>query len=159
MLGVVLALSFWSGLMGHHDDIRRESVRLNRWTLDVRRDTFTGETTCTIKGANMVLENRVLTFSFGRRVDTANAIFRVDLGGVQAVGPLGPEAAGLGARLSSSDLGNPSGGLVHIPAHYLQGAGSVRIRPNPTSRDKIFSLNALAEAVATGVGKGCPPFS
>ena len=155
MIGPILALAFWSAAGRHPREISHERVRADHWTVDVRRDSFTGETQCVLRGPDVTLSHQVLTFRFRPSVDTANALFRADLGPVRNVGLMGPEAAGLGARLSSDDLGNPSGGRVHIPAHYLRSTKSVRIRPNPRGNDKVFDLGGLDAAVAAANQKGC----
>jgi hypothetical protein len=156
MIGAVVALALFAQAR-QTADVTREFVPVRGWTLEVRRDRFSGETSCAFRTRDIALEKDVFTFSFPATVNTANAMFRVDDGRPQAIGPLGPEAAGLGVALSSDDLRNPSGGRVHIPARHLQGANSLRIRPNLNDGDKIFGLGGLKDALALAATKGCSP--
>ena len=125
------------------------------WRLQLRRDSFTDTTRCQLNGSGARFSGGVVTFSFGRRVDTANALFRVDGGAVRSAGEVGPEAAGLGAALLSSNTYNPSDGRVIIPWSQLKAAGRIDIRPNSRATPRAFGVGALRDAVEQARAYGC----
>ncbi len=125
------------------------------WRLRLRRDAFTGATRCELNAGGARFAGGVVTFSFGPSVDTANALFRVDGGAVRSAGEVGPEAAGLGAALLSSNTRNPSNGRVIIPWSQLKAAERVDVRPNSRAAPRGFGLVELRVAVEQARTYGC----
>lgn len=157
MIVAATALALWSGLLQPwmSEAHTERYTAAQGWVLEVRRDAFTSATTCQIKARDMTYRHGVLTFRFATRVDTANALYRIDQGPAQSVGLVATEAAGLGAEFRSQNMKNPSNGRVHIPAAYLQTAQTVSIRPNPKRRSKAFSLTGFDKALSAAKDQGC----
>jgi hypothetical protein len=126
------------------------------WRLIVYKDRFTSAEHCEIVSRKLVYRAGVVTFRFGRSVDTANAIFRTDSDAARSVGDVAVEAAGKGAKFLTSNAINPSNGEVHIPAAQLDGHRTVAIRPNLKASVRTFSLEGLAPSLAAAAAHGCP---
>ena len=125
------------------------------YRLALVRDDFRKTVTCRLDAADVRYAGGVVTFSFGRRTDTANALFRIDDGPLRAAGELGPEAAGLGAPFYSSNISNPSDGRVRLPYRVLQGARAIAIRANDHRAHRTFPLVPLQAALAEARARGC----
>lgn len=154
---ISIALTLLGGLwpFGDEIDVRRYAPAKG-WVLVVEKDRFTGESRCTgRRRGGVTYRNGVVTFRFGEHVGTAQAQFRVDGGPARWARDFAVEAAGKGASFRSDNLDNPTGGLVHLPASVLQGAGSVAIRPDRDGRARTFSLKGLAETMAAAQAQGC----
>ena len=160
MIGALATLALLSGLYHPSGAAPRHAVqvehyRVGRWRLDVRRDRFLYQTTCSIRRDRVEYRHGVVAFEFGPGVNTANAIFRIDDAAPQGVGSVAVQAAGLGAALSGPSLHNPSGGRVYIPADKLTDARKVAIRPNAQSWHQTFDLTGLSKAVDVAKAKNC----
>ena len=125
------------------------------WRLMRTDDRFTGAVGCKLEREDVRLFAGVVTFSFGHRTDTANAIYRLDGGPLRAAGELGPEVAGHGVSYISGDSWNPSDGRVRVPWTTLAGAQRIEIRANPKRRSRSFALDSLDAAVAAARQGGC----
>ena len=125
------------------------------WRLSRTRDGFSGTTGCKLERRDVRLFSGVVTFSFGKSIDTANAVYRLDGGPVRAAGELGPEVAGHGVSYLSGNTWNPSDGRVRMPWTTLAGAKLVDIRANPRRRPRAFPLDSLGAAVAAARQGGC----
>lgn len=162
MNGAVLALALLPSIFGppfeaqsRHGHDATVVSKLSGWRLAERRDRFTGLAACRLSAHDMRYVHGVVTFSFAHRIDTANALFKVDDGPARTVGSVQPEAAGLGAALLSDDTWNPSDGRVLIPTSQLKGAQAVSIRPSAKARTRTFQLNGLEQALETARAQGC----
>lgn len=156
-LALLSALSHpFAGLSPHpRGDVQASHYRLEGWRLDVRKDQFSGLTSCKLQRGDVLLERGVAVFQFRRSVDTANALFRLDEGQPQTAGSVAVEAAGLGAQLRTGNLKNPSDGRVTIPYRVIGGARLVSIRPNPRTSHRDFNLVGLPAAVGAAQAQGC----
>jgi hypothetical protein len=147
------AMAFLGGLLnfgslfGGHPDQTVEHARVMGWNLEVNQDSFAGTTACSIRKSAMTYRHGVVTFQFGRHVNTALAQFRVDDGPARDASSVSIAAAGLGARLTGRNLDNPSDGAVNIPAAELSGARQVSIRTDNRAGHRVFDLSGLSEAL------------
>jgi hypothetical protein len=161
MVGAVAALALLSGLFhpggspASRPDLQVQHYRVTGWRLEVRRDRFTDVAACTIQRSDITYDRGLLTFRFGHRIDTANALFRVDDGPVRTAGSVAVKAAGMGARFNGPNLANPSDGEVHIPADDVAQAARISIKPNSKMTHRTFDLTGLSNAIETAKAKGC----
>lgn len=125
------------------------------WRLSRTKDDFTETVGCKLERRDVRLFSGVVTFSFGRNTDTANAIYRLDGGPVRTAGELGPEVAGHGVSYMTGNTWNPSDGRVRVPWTTLTGARSIDIRANPKRHPRAFALDSLDAAVAAARDGGC----
>jgi hypothetical protein len=149
------ALALFGALLHHHGEVRVKHYQLKHWLIEVRSDQFTGKTVCTMDNHDIAYDHGVVTFSFHHRVDTADAVYRIDHGPLQRAVLVAPEAAALGARLGTDNPTNPSDGRVPIPAAYLKTAASIAIKPNTHAQSRAFALNGFGDALAAIKGQGC----
>lgn len=125
------------------------------WVLKVADDRFGGVKTCTLRRGRISYANKVVTFHLGSRVNTAQARFRLDNGAVRSAGEVAVQAAGRGAGLRTTNLRNPSGGKVHIPAEFVVNGQSLAIHAGPGARVRTFNLRGLAASVDVAKAQGC----
>jgi hypothetical protein len=158
MAGAVAALALL-GLIHHGDGERRDAqvqhARIDGWRLEVRQDRFTGKALCTLERDHVAYDHGVVTFAFGRQVDTASATYRLDGGPVRRAGDVAVEAAGMGVRFDTQNLANPSNGEVHIPARELGEAHKIYIRANTRMTHRIFDLTGLPAALDAARSRNC----
>lgn len=138
-----------------HADVQTSRYGLQGWRIDVRHDRFAGRTRCVIHRGDVSSEHGVVAFHFHHWIDTANAEFRIDGQQAQPVGTVVVEVAGLGERLETSNITNPSGGKVALPLRLVEGARVVSIRPNARSNHRDFDLKGFGAAVAAARVQGC----
>lgn len=156
MIGLLASLSLFSSLLPHPGgQVLTERQRSGGWTLEVRRDSFSGAVSCRIAGPDAQAAHGVATFRFHQWVDTFHAQFKLDDGKVISAQAVGPEAAEHGARLWTDNISNPSDGRVAIPLDQLVSARAVTIRPNPHSRPRTFRLEGLHSLSDAAKSKGC----
>ena len=125
------------------------------WRLERTDDAFTHAAACRLERRDVQVASGVVTFSFGRRVDTANALYRLDGGPVRTVGELGPEVAGHGISYLGRNTWNPSDGRVRVPWTTLAGARSIGIRADVKRPAREWELDSLDAAVAAARLAGC----
>ena len=143
-----------------HGEVRTTFTRLpDGWRLSKVSDSFTGVGSCRLDGHGVRLSAGLATFSFGGKVDTANAVWRLDGGPLRSIGEVGPEVAGMGVNLISNNTWNPSDGRVRIPWTRLAGAERLDIRANPGRDHRSFALSSLRGAVDAARGYGCTDFA
>lgn len=141
---------------GEASQVRTEKTPLGGgWRLVRTADPFTGLASCTVDSDRVRFQSGVATFSFGAKVDTANALFRIDGGAVHNVGEVGPQVAGMGTVLISRNTFNPSDGRVRLPWSQLASAQRVDIRPNDRRYHQSFDLTGLNAALAQARAQGC----
>ncbi len=96
-----------------------------------------------------------MRFSLGAKVDTSDALFKIDEAPAR---PWRAEIAGLvagGASVQDDSLRNPSQGYVVLPLAQVIRARRVQIRAGATGRPVSFDVDSLADAVVTAAAKGC----
>ena len=141
---------------GPNPQVSTEKTALDGdWRLVRTADPFTGLASCAVDGRRISFQGGVATFSFGAKVDTANALYRVDAGPIHNVGEVGPQIAGMGVSLFSRNTFNPSDGRVRLPWSQLAGAQRVDIRPNDHRYHQSFDLAGLNAALAQARAQGC----
>ena len=161
MIGVVTAFALFGGALNfggssaHGPDLQVKHYALKGWRIDVGHDRFKNSTVCSIRKSTVLYSHGVLTFRFGHKVDTANAVFRVDDGPLLAVGSVAVKAAGLGAPFNGPNLNNPSDGAVYIPADDVGNARQVSIKPNSKMTHRVFGLTGLSQAIEAAKGQNC----
>ena len=166
MLGAIAALAllgpfhvqnpFHAFKPGPSPQVRTERSRLpGGWRLARTDDPFTATSGCKLERRDVRMFSGVVTFSFGKEVDTANAVYKLDGGPVRTAGELGPEVAGHGVSYLSGNTYNPSDGRVRVPWTTLAGARRIDIRVNAKRRPRSFALDGLDAAVAAARQGGC----
>jgi hypothetical protein len=132
-------------------------TRIGQWTLVVRRDRFSGATNCELRARAMSYARGVVTFRFGRGVQTYDAIYRVDDGPAVSWRVNAMTLASTGALAQSDDLANPSGGRVVTPLSVLSGAQTITIRPALGKKPHTFKVADLPSAMAAAEAADCGP--
>lgn len=141
---------------GERSQLQTEKTPLGGgWRLVRTSDPFTSLASCMVDSRRVRFQGGVVTFTFGPRVDTANALYRIDGGAVHNVGEVGPQVAGLGTSLFSRNTFNPSDGRVRLPWSQLATAHRVDIRPNDRRYHQSFDLAGLNAALAEARSRGC----
>jgi len=138
---------------------RIERHRLGLWTLEAYADRFTGTRICRLSGDRMDYHRGVVVLRLPKREDTSAAIYRVDSGEPIDTRTEAMEMARRGLALYDDTLGNPSGGLVRVPAARLTGANIIWVRADVRTRPERFKITGLAAALAAAQAAGCPPES
>lgn len=156
MIASVVALAFWPSLFGPPAPPAVQKYRVAGWTAERRFNRFTGEVRCRLRRGSVTYEGGLMTLRLGRRVNTANAVFRVDGGQPRLAADVRFEAVSLGADIHHDRLPNPSRGEVHIPARLLAAAGAVAVRPRADAGDvRTFRIAGLEAAIAAAAARGC----
>lgn len=130
------------------------------WHVDATKDRFTGEMRCRIyqgkrKKPDVAYAQGVLTFQFGRHLDTTNASFQIDGGDVQPWISIYPQIIATGGRVRGKSLDNPTEGKVMLPVSILSGAHLVTIRPTLRKAPRSFSVGGFDDALSSGVAQNC----
>jgi len=146
--------------LGHPVELRRPAGgeargRIGPWTLQVKRDGFTGQVTCSLVAPRMSFDHAAVTFRFSPRTETFDAIYRVDAGPAHSWRPNAMALAAHGVQLQSDDARNPSGGRVTLPYTALVGGKTVWIRPSAKARAWPFRIEELTSAVNAAKSSGC----
>jgi len=158
-LAVALTLLAFPGHHADHRPAHRDTHgRAGAWSWRIRTDRFTGEISCRLTANDVSYDRRALTFRLGDGVDTNAAMIRIDGGPVRPAHAADMQLAALGVRLENDSLGNPSGGLVHIPEANLDvEAGRVDIRATAHSRIRRFRVDGFRAAFDAATAAGCQP--
>jgi len=127
--------------------------RIGGWTLRVHSDRFSGGVSCRLFKHNVDYQRDALVFRLSRRASTLTSVYRIDGGAPRAASADALELARMGFAIYQDDLANPSGGVVRIPAHRLQGAKSVAIE---VWREPVtFDITGLDAALDAASKSGC----
>ena len=146
------AMLFLPWLHGPTTDTR---ARIDQWSLDVRKDTFSGRIACELSSPRINYQRQSLVIHFPANIDTDDAVYRIDNGPpIQARSDL-LELARLGFSVEAGGLDNPSEGLVRVPVERLDGALVIAVQPRPNARPSLFKIAGLAEALAKAEAAGC----
>jgi hypothetical protein len=123
--------------------------------LVARRDDFAGAVHCRLRGRRMSWKDGAIVFQFSRRINTFDALYRLD--GAQPVSWRinAMSLASSGVRFNDENLSNPSDGRVAIPLQVLNGAKSISIRPAVGERPLAFDLADLPSALRAAREAGC----
>lgn len=127
--------------------------RVASWTLRIHTDSFAEKVTCRLFKHRIRRERDALSFELGRRVRSFGAVYRIDDKPPRKASDDAADLAHMGLALANDDLGNPSGGLVHIPLAQLSGARTVTIEVK--RKFTTFSLGGLSEAVEAAKKASC----
>lgn len=157
MLTNTIALSL-VGFLWHAPpkDVTFEKFRVAPgWVLEVRRDRFLNASTCVVRSRRVSYASGLVTFQFDGKLNTAEAVYRIDQGPPRAAADVAVASAGLGARHFTGNLRNPSGGRVFLPMSQLEAASMLEVRPNPKKRSRAFKLQGLQAGVAEARRQQC----
>ena len=145
-LALLLALALWP----HHPrEVVQHRYGVDGWVLEIRKDSFSGDTRCRVQRGRLSYERQALVFHLPPRLNTFDAAYRIDAGPLILARDDAADLAAQGFALHDDDLANPSGGLVRIPARRLEGAKLVQIQTRPgvkPLRFRLYSLNAALDA-------------
>ncbi len=145
--------------LGHPVELRPPAGdvrgRIGPWTLEVKRDQFTGQISCSLQAPRMRFDRAAVTFRFSPRTETFDAVYRVDAGPPHSWRLSAMALAAHGVPLQTDDARNPSGGLVTLPYSALVGGKTVWIRPSAKARAWPFKIEDLTSAVNTARSSGC----
>jgi hypothetical protein len=146
LVAFALALNLFSA-----DHSAASSYNVKNWRVEVVRDTFLGATTCRVSKRNVVVDRNALVLRLGANIDTADAYFRIDDGiPIPAYEARSPWSA------ATSNLGNPSAGIVEVPFELLQHAPKkISVRASRHALVRTFDISALDEALGTARRLSC----
>lgn len=134
-----------------------ERGRLAGWTLRVETDRFSDRSVCRLTRGNVRYERHALVIQLSRRIDTSQAIYRIDGGPPIAVSADAVELARLGFTLHADDLTNPSLGQVRVPESRLGDARVIAIQPRFGARPISVKVDGLGAALDAAGRDGCAP--
>ncbi|HEX4182665.1 MAG TPA: hypothetical protein VHY34_05360 [Caulobacteraceae bacterium] len=149
---IPLLLFPWSS---PHGGERTDNRHIGEWRLRTNTDAFSGQLTCRLSANHIEYGRGVLTFHLDRRVDTTNAVYRVDDGVPVTVRSEIMDMARRGFAVYQDDLANPSGGLVRIPEGRLLKARAVAIEAAPKGPIAVFKVAGFAAALDAASKAGC----
>jgi hypothetical protein len=150
LIALLLLPSTW----GHHE-IRVERRHVGAWTLVVQTDRFSGRVTCQLSKHKIGYERQALVFHLSDRVDTSDAVYKIDGGLPVWVRSDAMELAHLGFALHNDTLANPSGGLVRLPERSLLDAHLVAVQPKAGDAPVNFKIEGFRTALETAHNAGC----
>jgi hypothetical protein len=137
----------------HQNSIVRQHA--GQWRLTFEIDSFSGRTACSLNARHLSFERGALLVHLPRRVDTMNAVYRLDGGPPIIAASDEPRLARMGFSLRLDNLNNPSGGLVRIPLDRIGGASRLEVKALPQHRIWSYPLTDLRSAVALFQSAGC----
>jgi hypothetical protein len=129
---------------------------LDGWTVRVIWDRFTGAASCTVRKGRVELIDDVLLFHSTSRVDTSDAVFRIDGGPARSVREATYADQRRGYYRNGGPLENPSAGLVALPSYYAANASWVYIRADVRRAPDGFDVRGLPQALALARSQKCP---
>jgi len=150
-----LALVTLLPFMSHYHEAHVRLWRVQHWVVEVDTHRFTGDKSCWLVRGQVSYRRQALVFHFPVRLETTNAIYRVDAGEPRAARSDLVDLAKLGFELYAPSLDNPSGGLVRIPTMRLQGANSVWIQSQPGKYPVEFNIAGFSAALDAARAAGC----
>ncbi len=132
------------------------------WRITQTRDKFAGQIRCKVyQGEHahpaVSYADRGLVFHFSRRLNTLEAVYRLDGGAPHRWRDLYPKIIEAGASLDGGSLANPTGGLVIMPLSELAMVHTITIRPTPTATPRTFTIDGYADAIEAARARGCQP--
>ena len=152
----LMALLLLPPVFGHGAE-DHATRRVGAWTVQARTDRFTHHATCQLRESKVRYARQALVFQLPGKLDTSDAVYRIDDGPVMSVRNDAMELARLGFALHNDDLSNPSGGLVTVPAHRLAGARTVRIEAGNHGAVYRYRIDGIDQALEAGRALGCGP--
>ena len=135
--------------------LHKTTVQTAGWTISVRRDSFVGAVTCDARRGAVQMKNALVLFSLGRDVDTGEAVYRIDAGPAHSVNEVAFRLRTMGAPQTLEPIGNPSRGLVILPAADLASAQNVWIRPSPKVAPRRFPVAGLPAVTEREASLSC----
>jgi len=143
-LGLVIAFS----TLFYSNSLQEYRTRVSGWTLDIRKDKFTGHQTCSLHRDGMHYERLAVVFRLPGLPDTTRAAYRIDKGPAFLASADQATFARLGFTLQSEDLMNPSGGVVRITVDRLGAGRRVDIESHPYGSSHRYRLDGFTKALA-----------
>lgn len=132
----------------HSNTIQKTSIRVDGWTVIVRKDLFTGSVSCGARRGDVRLQDAVVVFSLGRDIDTSDAVYRLNLGAAHSVRDVALRDRVLGARITTEPIDNPSRGLVVLPVSDLLDVDNIWIRATANTPPRRFVVSGLRDVMA-----------
>jgi hypothetical protein len=148
MINVALGLVLGFSTLFYSNSLQEYRARVAGWTIDIRKDKFTGRQTCSLHRDGMHYERRSVVFRLPGLPDTTRAAYRIDNGPAFPVAADQATFARLGFTLQSEDLMNPTGGVVRITVDRLGAARRVDIEARPYGSRRRYRLDGFAKALA-----------
>ena len=130
--------------------------RLGGWTVELVRDRFTGDVSCSMTKGRVAFHDDVLVFHGNSHAETDDAFFRIDNGAARSVREATYEDQRHGYFRDGGPLENPSAGEVALPAFYVIGAKRVYVRATPKRPPESFDVGGFADALALARSMKCP---
>ncbi len=117
------------------------------WKLTIRRDNFTGITSCRLTGKNMRYQRGALGFATGIHADLAGAWYRIDAAAPARWQDLYPGLVAAGVSMETGGIDDPHGGIVWLPIELAGHAREVAIHMGRKTRHyQVGGFAALREA-------------
>ncbi len=154
MIAAMLAALALFG-QGAHNQTSVDTKKVGDWTIQISRDTFTGQIQCSLTKRDIRFDRDSLIFRLGVRSDTDDAYFRIDDGAARSVREATLEDDRHGFYRDGGPIENPSDGEVVLPARYLVGARRVAIRTSSKHQPRVFDVSRFAPALAAASAAGC----
>ena len=161
----LIAAMLWLPFHHHHDaaasTVHAARVgavsrwRVGQWFLTVRRERFSGAVGCEIVRRRASVQRQALVLTLPPRVDTSQALYRIDAGRPMSVADDRSILAIQGFALWKDDTENPSGAVVRIPLAKLAGATTVQIETRYNGHVWRIPIDGLAAAQAAAKKEGC----
>jgi hypothetical protein len=137
----------------HGGDPSEFHSKVAGWTLEARKELFTGRQVCRLHRGMVEYQRRTLVFHLPQTADTSDAAYRIDDGAPYWVRFDQAALARRGFRLHDDDLQNPSGGIVRITLDRVGDARSVIIEPKPFGFWRRFTVQGIREALTAALAK------
>ncbi len=132
-----------------------KTTHIGAWTLTVKSDPFAGQAGCRLTNGRQSYERGALVIQLPRKINTADAVYRIDGGPPMFASWDQPALASLGFALEEDNLDNPSGGLVRIPVTKVASAKAIKVEARPRDKMWKFSLVGFDAALAAAKQAGC----
>lgn len=158
MLALV-ASAFLSHAWGSHPGpLDRKVYAEGGWTVEIRHDTFSDQTSCRLSGSRMIYQAGAIGFDTRRHRGLTNTFFKVDGGGARRWQELYPDLLNAGVRMETGGIDDPTGGVVWLPVGLVQTAHEVAIESQTPLRPTVsrFRLSGFAGMWAAALRLGCP---
>lgn len=132
------------------------------WQFSMTKDRFAGTIRCQVYQGGKAHPkvsylHHALVFHFQKRINTFDAIYRLDGGSPKRWQDLYPKVIDAGVTLDGDSLANPTGGLVIMPLSEVASVHTVTIRPTPTAKPHTFIIDGYSDAIDAARARGCQP--
>jgi hypothetical protein len=136
---------------------RVDRYGIDGWIVTLRHDGFTGLVTCTMRSSDgrMLYQPGAIGFQLGRRRDTLDAWYRLDVGPALRWRDRYPALIAADVAIDGSGLDNPTGGTVWLPEADVARVQEVTIRSTRKARPQTFHLGGFAPLRDAAQRLGC----